>query len=77
VAGNPDDPAVKDGSESAASGGMSAEDRRLSESVARSVMRITHGVPKWEPTMTVSILLFTRSYSLTMSRFSSFEAMVG
>ncbi|AEO68078.1 uncharacterized protein THITE_117634 [Thermothielavioides terrestris NRRL 8126] len=58
VAGNPDDPAVKDGSESAASGGMSAEDRRLSESVARSVMRITHGVPKWEPTMTWNRAMF-------------------
>jgi hypothetical protein len=33
---------------------MSAEDRRLSDSVARSVMRITHGVKQWDETLTVS-----------------------
>ena len=33
---------------------MSAEDRRLSESVARSVMKITFEVPQWDETETVS-----------------------
>ena len=33
---------------------MSAEDRRLSESVARSVMKITFEVPEWDETETVS-----------------------
>jgi hypothetical protein len=33
---------------------MSAEDRRLSESVARTVMRVTHGVNQWDETLTVS-----------------------
>ncbi len=55
IAGNPDDP-IKGEGESAAHGGMSAEDRRLSESVARSVMRITHDVKVWDETETVSTI---------------------
>ncbi|KAK4157684.1 hypothetical protein C8A00DRAFT_29368 [Chaetomidium leptoderma] len=57
IAGNPADP-VKEGSEPAAHGGMSAEDRRLSESVARSVMRITHGVNQWDETQTWNKSMF-------------------
>ena len=37
---------------------MSAEDRRLSESVARSVMKITFEVPEWEETETVGSSYF-------------------
>jgi hypothetical protein len=37
---------------------MSAEDRRLSDSVARTVMRITHGVSQWDETLTVCHLSF-------------------
>lgn len=57
IAGNPNDPIKKEGGEAAAYGGMSAEDRRLSESVARSVMRITHEVKEWDETETVSLRL--------------------
>jgi hypothetical protein len=64
IAGNPDDPIKKEG-ESAAHGGMSAEDRRLSESVARSVMRITHDVKVWDETGTVSSIFWTASKSTT------------
>ncbi|KAK4242860.1 hypothetical protein C8A03DRAFT_28859 [Achaetomium macrosporum] len=58
VAGNPNDPARKEGGESAASGGMSEEDRKLAESAARSVMRITHGVEQWDETKTWNKSMF-------------------
>ncbi|KAK4098103.1 hypothetical protein N658DRAFT_509895 [Parathielavia hyrcaniae] len=57
IAGNPSDPIKKEGGD-AAHGGMSAEDRRLSESVARSVMRITYNVPQWDETMTWNKSMF-------------------
>ncbi|KAK4124592.1 hypothetical protein N657DRAFT_571578 [Parathielavia appendiculata] len=57
IAGNPSDPIKKVGG-NAAHGGMSAEDRRLSESVARSVMRITYNVPQWDETMTWNKAMF-------------------
>lgn len=60
VAANPNDPANQEGSSSsqaATSSGMSFEDRQLSNSVARSVMRITHGVKDWDPTQAVSARL--------------------
>ena len=54
IAGNPADPIKEEGGESSSHGGMSAEDRRLSESVARSVMKITFEVSQWDETETVS-----------------------
>jgi hypothetical protein len=54
VAANPSDPANEKGSD-AATGGMSSEDRELSNSVARSVMRITHGILDWEPKEAVRV----------------------
>ncbi|KAK3305733.1 uncharacterized protein B0T15DRAFT_397980 [Chaetomium strumarium] len=58
VAGNPDDPARKEGGESAANGGMSEEDRKLAESAARSVMRITYGVQQWDENKTWNKSMF-------------------
>ena len=63
MAANPSDPANEKGSD-AATGGMSSEDRELSNSVARSVMRITHGILDWEPKEAVSVWLF---FSLRLS----------
>ncbi|KAK3898842.1 hypothetical protein C8A05DRAFT_37558 [Staphylotrichum tortipilum] len=58
IAGNPNDPIKKEAAASAAHGGMSAEERRLSESVARSVMRITHGVSQWDKSAVWNKALF-------------------
>ncbi|KAH6847383.1 hypothetical protein B0I37DRAFT_397594 [Chaetomium sp. MPI-CAGE-AT-0009] len=57
IAGNPNDPIKKEGA-AAAYGGMSAEDRRLSDSVARTVMRVTHGVNQWDETLTWNKTMF-------------------
>ncbi|EAQ83326.1 hypothetical protein CHGG_09730 [Chaetomium globosum CBS 148.51] len=57
IAGNPNDPTKKEGA-AAAHGGMSAEERRLSDSVARTVMRITHGVSQWDETLTWNRAMF-------------------
>jgi hypothetical protein len=49
---------------------MSAEDRRLSDSVARSVMRITYGVSQWDETLTVSDFTDFFRYLLRFCHFS-------
>ena len=54
---------------------MSAEDRRLSDSVARSVMRITHGVSQWDETMTVchQLISLLSHFSLSFPIATDFE----
>lgn len=55
MVGNPSDPAnMESTASSSGAGGMSFQDRMLSNSVARSVMRITHGLDEWDEKMTVS-----------------------
>ncbi|KAK3290746.1 uncharacterized protein B0H64DRAFT_420895 [Chaetomium fimeti] len=57
ISGNPNDP-IKKEEAAAAHGGMSAEDRRLSDSVVRTVMQVTHGVDQWDETLTWNKSMF-------------------
>ncbi|KAL2268491.1 hypothetical protein VTJ83DRAFT_3337 [Remersonia thermophila] len=59
IAGNPNDPIKKSASSSATPhGGMTAEERELSDRVARAVMSVTHGVDEWDESMTWNKALF-------------------
>lgn len=67
MAGNPNDPAKLAGA-AAAWSGMTELERRLRETVAKQVMKHTHGIDQeqWDETLTVSII-----YSIIFFPFSS------
>ncbi|KAH6615704.1 hypothetical protein B0J18DRAFT_373583 [Chaetomium sp. MPI-SDFR-AT-0129] len=57
IAGNPNDPA-KLADAAAAWSGMTEEERRLRETVARMVMKHTHGTEQWDETLTWNKTMF-------------------
>ncbi|KAL1835561.1 hypothetical protein VTJ49DRAFT_6457 [Mycothermus thermophilus] len=58
IAGNPNDPIKLASPSATAHDGMTAEERELSDKVARAVMSVTHGVDEWDESMTWNKAMF-------------------